>query len=405
MLEQNRLTLLGWVLGTLGLVVALGDRPQALPGWAWVCILLVPLAALVLGSGLELDGRTLRSQRAGRWMQLGAVAGFALLFLGAFVQVGLGGAPVWGLLLASLGLLSAFFVLRGTWARLHGRPQVRPWLQEVHPRFRPFEVDAPARDRSLGRSLRVVGVDSVALVLGGGVLVGLGVVLLTAGAWWGLLVVLSSGGVASLGYRQARVRWAEAVAPHRALSRGWLVASVVLLAASLALLPFAVPVLPFAARPVIGVAVLLVAGVLGWGLWARLAGRRDPKVWLAREGIVEQRPEATLLYPWEHVASADLVTHRGAVLVRVRLYEDDRLPFWILDTALGPDAWRRWVHRRSDALAAARALHGAPLLLAPAALDTPADRFLEGLRRALDEPGSVAALPSVLEDPPPVRLR
>lgn len=151
----------------------------------------------------------------------------------------------------------------------------------------------------------------------------------------------------------------------------------------------------------IGMALPALALVMRLGDGRRVTGR---KVWLAREGLVEEGRGLVILFPWEQLVGFDLSSRRGRSAIRVWLDDGAVQPFVFLDASLPPPERAAWAAERQQDMRSDLASTGAPLVLERDELGKAPNEVFEQLRRIADDPRSLGELPSVLDNPPDIDL-
>ena len=141
-----------------------------------------------------------------------------------------------------------------------------------------------------------------------------------------------------------------------------------------------------------------------WRLLARLFARGAPRVWFAREGLVEETPDGKVLFPWMRISRVECTEIRGMPFVLV-WFRDDEVPFQVLDLQMSDPERGLWVERRTAALRQNVASSGAPLVLGEAVLEESPFAAYEQIRLIAADQRSLLDLPSVLDDPPDIDLK
>ncbi len=157
-------------------------------------------------------------------------------------------------------------------------------------------------------------------------------------------------------------------------------------------------------RLVLVAAVLWFVGVPLYKLIKRVWGGDSGRVWLAREGIVEESKDAVVLFPWNKVNSFDKTELGGRDAIRIWLNEDPDLQFRLLNIHLPAEQQKRWISRRIAELRTSQYWTSAQIVLRENNVDEPMEHFFVRLRRLAGDPSAAAELPSVLDDPDPLDL-
>ena len=115
--------------------------------------------------------------------------------------------------------------------------------------------------------------------------------------------------------------------------------------------------------------LLLFAGLIWflgrpiWRAWRQIWGRSiQGRVWLAREGLVEESAEAVVLFPWNRVYRFDQTELHGRLAVRVWLNDAPDLQFRLLNIHLPDNERQTWVNRRVAGLHQSRQWTSADLM-------------------------------------------
>jgi len=146
-----------------------------------------------------------------------------------------------------------------------------------------------------------------------------------------------------------------------------------------------------------------VRPAIGW--YRRIFGRTvRGRIWLAREGIVEEGPDAKVLFPWKKVTSFDKTQLYGRQAIRIWLSEDPDLQFRLLNIHLPAEQHRDWVNERVAQLERSKYWTAAQLVLRDDDVDEPFERFFVKLRKLAADSNNTLELPSVLDNPEPLDL-
>ena len=155
---------------------------------------------------------------------------------------------------------------------------------------------------------------------------------------------------------------------------------------------------------VVGAALALIAVPLLRAAQRLMGTASRSRVWLAREGLVEETAQAVLLFPWSKVTSFDKTELHGRTAIRIWLAEDPDLQFRLLNVRVPASKHDALVKDRVEELERSRYWTSAQLVLRQANVDEPMDSFFGRLRSLAEDPGATDALPSVLDDPDPLDL-
>lgn len=409
-------------VGAVSLVLARGPAPVAGGRLMWMFPGFLPMVLVVFGGEL-LSLRDGAGERWGRRLTLAGGASF-LLFLGvSFARTALVGEGSAWLALAALGAWPAFEAVReglglsvADAGRGRARSAGRRLAADALPAVR-FDLPgeglvAPPRGRwAVWRDrVEVIGLDSLGWA-GLGALLGLGGLGLAAlgpseALALGVASALMFGGTLPLVALQAMLRWRALVRRELGVPQRTLIA---LGAAGLGAgcLTFALGVTD--AGIALRAAMAAVAG-LAWAagalvVWRARPRRAEARVWLAREGLVEENAQGTLLFPWTAVRGFDVVEAGGRARLRVWfLNQGLSAPFELLGSSLEPREQEAWLARRLARLERAQRRGDSPLVLEPEAFEGRMQAVIRQLERIARAPDATLALPSVHADAPPVPL-